>query len=134
MIEVKGLDPIVRQLGADVAPALSAASMGIAAEVQDRIAPYPAPPTNSRYLRGYGMRGGKKTSETLGRRWSIQAGYAAVVLRNVASYARYVHDSKLQARIHQNRWTTDVEATQQVERDGTVERIVGAALRKLFGL
>lgn len=129
MIEIDGIPPILEGLRTDLGPALQAGAVAIAHEVERRIAPYP--PSRSRtYIRGYGRRGGKKTSENLGRRWSVEPQPFGAQLVNTASYAGWVHDAKNQARVHAaTGWVTDQEAAASVEQDGTVEQIMTDAVR-----
>ena len=56
------------------------------------------------YQRGYGPRwyggkGGARTSEQLGKKWSIDPGAEQVTISNAASYAAYVH-GEWQAGFH----------------------------------
>jgi hypothetical protein len=137
-IDVKGVDKIVNALTGKLDPALKRASLAIATTIHERIAPYPpATEANSPrdeppywYERGFGTRTksgkGRRTSETLGRKWSIQPrGTIGAAVTNPASYAPYVHDYVEQAWFHAQRgWKTDEEVTRSVESDGTAERYV----------
>ena len=98
-------------------PALEAG----ARDLYGYISPYPAYRAEatggkSWYQRGYGQRwrrkdgsiGGRATSEQLGQRWTTRIGLTTAIIGNNASYAPYVHDSKMQARFHGARgWRTD---------------------------
>jgi len=150
-VRLVGLDDLQKKLGADFKPAMRGATKAIAAEIQGKIAPYP-PATSanrpagpgsrwyergfgSRYQRKDGIRSGRKTSETLGRRWGIQSqGRIGAVLGNLATYSPYVHSAEKQAKIHGKRgWVTDEEAIEKVERAGTIRRIVEDAIMHALG-
>lgn len=139
-MEVKA-DAAVKVLSTDLAAAVKPAAIAVAAEGQSRIAQYPpAPPKAGRtfYERGFGTRwrrkdgsvGGRKTSETLGRKWAIQPQSNGAVLQNGASYAKYVHSADHQATVHKGRWKTDAKLADALVSDGTVEKVVSAALKK----
>lgn len=143
-IRITGIKEIQRKLGIDLNPAIKAATMAIALEIQNEVAPYsPAsaansPSSNRWYERGYGPKWrlkdgavhGRKTSETLGRRWGIATrGRVGHVLGNIASYAKWVHGEKTQARVHKARgWVTDETAIARVIRSGVVQRHIKAAV------
>ena len=76
------------------------------------------------YQRGYGQKwalkgggaNGRKTSESLGQRWTVKSNAArlSAIIGNNASYSRYVHDAQQQARFHSARgWVTDEEAIEK---------------------
>lgn len=127
-INVENLDVWQRALATNLEPTQTAALVAIAEEGRDFISPYPpAPPRkkNRWYERGYGPRwqrrdgtiGGRKTSETLGRKWRIIKGRGRVVLENRASYAGWVHRKEKQARIHtETGWKTEVDMEQELNR------------------
>lgn len=86
----------------------------------ETIANWPSNPKGKWYERGYGFRwhlpggglGGKKTSEKLGTKWSIhrQNGGMTQLIRNVATYSRYVHDKERQFHVHKRTgWKVDEE-------------------------
>jgi hypothetical protein len=93
------------------------------------------------YQRGFGPRwslvgggvSGRKTSETLNRRWSVkktQAGFGAIIGNN-ASYAKYVHSDEDQARFHSLRgWITDKQAIEH-EQDDVIEMLERAIQQEL---
>jgi hypothetical protein len=149
-IEVEGLEPLIRDLSADLSPALTAVTKAIAAEAQDRIAPYPpateakspSNPAGRWYERGFGPKwrrkdgsvGGRKTSETLGRRWSIKSAPQQATLTNLASYSNVVHGAEEQASFHATRgWRADEGVADEIVDDGTVARMVEAAIAKKLG-
>jgi len=95
-------------------------------EADNRIKPYPEKLNINKswpsrwYERGYGPRwrrkdgslGGRRTSETLGRRWSIKyrrGGLQGIVANN-ASYAHYVQSAAYQTKQHKRTgWTRDAQ-------------------------
>ena len=147
-IKIEGIDNLRGALDIDTTRALRAATKGIAGQIEHEIKPYPPSSRANRpggpgsrwYERGYGPRwrrvdgsiGGRRTSETLGRRWSISGwGRIGAVLRNIASYAVYVHEQGKQAAIHHLRgWVTDEEAVKEVLASGKAGRILEAAIRR----
>ena len=152
-VRVEGLERLERKLSPQVyESAVKGGLMAIRAEVQDKLAPYPssteanrpAGPGSRWYERGYGPRWmlasgrvvGKKTSETLGRRWSIRdvPGRLMVALVNIASYAPFVHSEEKQALFHKRRgWMTDKGAVAYVKRSGVVDKILRDVFRKWMG-
>lgn len=126
-----------------VVPAIKAATL----HVKGKIATYPPAteansptnPTGRWYQRGYGPRwarkngqaGGRKTSETLGRRWTTdyRNGGLTGVVGNNASYGPYVQSEQEQASFHRERgWKTDEDVINS-EQD-TVERYILRAIDK----
>lgn len=120
--------------------------MQVAVEmVRDDINVYPPAteansPTRRRwYERGYGPRwrrangsiGGRRTSETLGRKWATEVRERGRVgaVGNNASYARYVHSHKLQPFYHRRRgWRSDeTVAKRQAPR---IAKLYRDAIRK----
>ena len=123
---IKGMNKLLRKL--DTLGKLGAAKRGLKAgalHVKGKISEYPpstsanTEPSHGRwYERGWGSKykrldgvvTGKKTSETLGRKWTTaerKGGLQQAIGTNV-SYAKYVHDADEQARIHGQRgWKTD---------------------------
>lgn len=149
-IELHGDQIIAQQLRRNLAPAISAGSVAIAKEAEGRIAAYPTQPKpkhpNRYYQRGYGMRYrradgslvGKKTSESLGKRWSVRRRGLGAVLANSASYGPYVHrfgpGKPKQTQQHaQTGWRTDESVAREVETDGTAEELLGLAIVKVLG-
>lgn len=66
-------------------------------------APYPSPPSGSRYRR----------TGTLGRQWAVQEGEKSVIIANRTKYAGWVQMSPTQAWFHKTTgWkNVDIEAT-----------------------
>lgn len=67
------------------------------------------PETN--YIRGYGVQGGKRTSEDLGARWNkriVRRKKSLLMdIGNNASYGPFVQSLLLQASIHRDWWQTE---------------------------
>lgn len=146
-VEVKGLDEIARRLNASLEPIIKAVAFVAATEAQDFISPYPTQPAPANpkrwYERGYGSKWrtkdgsihGRKTSEVLGRKWSIRP-YQNVgaVLQNTASYAPFVHSADNQATIHKNTgWKTDTQTADHIINEGIIERTATDLVAKLLG-
>ena len=143
-VRLEGLEELQRKLGADFRPVMRGATKAIAAEIQGKIAPYPpatdanSPARQRWYERGYGSKwrtrggsiAGRKTSETLGRRWAISTyGDIGAKLGNAASYAAFVHDDAKQSPFHKRRgWMSDKGAVEIVQRAGTIGRIMKDAM------
>ena len=128
-VRIEGMEPLLHKLHnlenlQQVRPALMAGALHIKGKIAKypphSIANSPGNPTGKWYERGYGPRwsrkdgsmGGRKTSETLGRKWTTAERNAGLtqVLGNNASYAPYVHDAEEQAGFHGDRgWLTDEE-------------------------
>jgi hypothetical protein len=123
-------------LSTRLAPAIEAAAMGVAAAVQNELAPYPRArarrPGKGYYIRGRGSftSRGKliRASEMLNRRWAIRSITLGARLVNTASYAGYVH-GRNQSRTHaQTGWVRVDTAITTVLRSGEASRIVLAAI------
>lgn len=112
---------IVRQISGDEWLKTPATLTG--ATLQKELATYPPPPANSSYTR----------TGTLGRRWAADIGVkpfnALSIVSNTTSYAPFVQGDDTQARIHQNRWRTDVQILDQ-----NTEKIVGFYLDAIEGV
>lgn len=140
---------LIRVLSADLERMASDISFAVAAEAQNKIAPYPPAseannPANRRwYVRGTGgfyrrVDGSivqTSSSETLGRHWSLHRRQSSTEVRNNARYVRYVHDKNFQAKFHARRgWKTNDGVVEQMQRDGTIERIGKQRVRHYLGL
>jgi hypothetical protein len=129
---IKGLDELVRKLKTfEDLQKLRPAMMAGALHVKGKIAQYPpfsaanVEPSHGRwYKRGWGSKykrldgkvTGKKTSETLGRRWTVANRDRGLtkVIGNKASYARYVQSEEEQAGFHGDRgWKTDAQVIKE---------------------
>lgn len=122
--------------------AVKAAIKAAALHIKGKISTYPpatiantaANPGGRWYQRGYGPKWntrdgvhGRKTSETLGRRWSISStdGGMGATISNNASYVEYVHDDQKQAGFHGARgWKTARQVAEQ-ETDEIVRFVEG---------
>lgn len=149
-IKIEGLDEAIKKLESlnrlnRLKPAFRAA----AAHVKGKIAIYPAAtlgnsesnPTGRWYQRGYGPKwkrkdgsiGGKKSSETLGRKWTHEAlssGIGARIGNNV-TYGPFVHDPAEQTSFHKaHGWKTTEQVAQ--EESGAVNRIIKRQVGKLL--
>lgn len=143
-IRIVGLANVQRMLGTDFRPAIAAATKAIALEVQGAIAPYPPStianspgnPSGRWYERGYGPRwrtaagvNGRKTSQTLGRRWAVKQRGTGATVGNSATYAPFLHSKERQVRWAGTRgWQTDEGAIRAVIASGAVKRIVTQAI------
>lgn len=133
-------------LGRDIAPAISVGLLGVAKLAENIIGPYPPAPTPSGdtwYERGYGPKRrrkdgsitGRKTSEMLGRRWTIASrSRMIVVLMNTASYAANVHDSDEQSAVMQAiGWKTDADADRQITPADIQDVMITPIVKLLVG-
>jgi len=139
-VKINGLEEITAKLKKledmkAIVPALRAGAL----HVKGKIATYPpsseANTPNQRrwYERGYGSKwmradgsiGGRKTSEMLGRKWTIgerNAGLTQVVGNN-ASYGPFVQDAESQAAFHGRRGWKTVQDVAASEADTVIEFI-----------
>jgi len=146
-MKLEGLKELERKLGPIQAGKYWKALLQAAAsDVKDYIAVYPAesiansPQARTWYERGFGPRwyrkdgsvGGDKTSETLGRRWTISANSERSIVGNNASYARAVQSAEEQPPFHARRgWRTDEETIDKM-RPKVVEKM-RRAIDKILG-
>lgn len=143
-IEIEGLDKALRKIKSlEDMSAVSSALQAAAVHVKGKIAQYP-PASEANlpkergtwYERGYGTRwpgGGRRTSETLGRKWTIGSrnrGLTWIVGNNV-SYGPYVQDEDKQAAFHKRRgWkTTQTVAKEEAE---TVNKFVKKEIDRIL--
>lgn len=145
-IDIKVVINVAKNL--NLLPALKAGIKAATLYVKGKISPYPpATAANAQhypgtwYERGYGPRWmrkdgsihGRKTSETLGRKWATRTqddGLTGIV-GNKASYGPYVQDRDFQARFHGARgWKTvqdvaeaEAESVRQIIRDSIMSAI-----------
>jgi len=152
-LEVEGLDEVLRILdrmasGKGLAPARAALDAG-AVHIKGAVATYPPATSANRpggpgsrwYQRGYGPRwmrksggvGGRKTSQTLGRRWSIvKRGAWVRVIGNNVSYGPYVQDEDKQAGFHKARGWLTIQGA--VEKEGPkIVEFVKTEIEKAIG-
>ncbi|MGB0383364.1 MAG: hypothetical protein ACPGWR_00950 [Ardenticatenaceae bacterium] len=148
-VEVKISERLARLFVADVGKVARASELAVGVEAQNRIAIYPqataANDSNQQrwYERGRGgfrrTLGGAvrrtSSSETLGRRWSLNSQGGGTVLRNLASYAPFVHAKDKQAGFHGQRgWRTNEQVAKGMKADGTVRKIVKQQVKRLLNL
>ncbi|KPL80229.1 hypothetical protein [Herpetosiphon geysericola] len=132
---------VAQWLRSDITPAFQAIGLGVTEAIRNEISPYPAQPAkpvDHWYERGYGQRwkrkdgsiGGRKTSQTLGRRWMIASrGRMVMVLMNTSTYSPFVHRAEDQTAAHANTgWVTDTEAISRVVDSPLIDGLVGTAL------
>jgi hypothetical protein len=131
----------LKLLATNLQPAIEAGAQGIAAAVQNVLAPYPkAAPRRagkSYYVRGKGLFSANgtllKSSEMLNRRWSIRKVQLGARLRNTASYAAEVHGRRKQRKLHARRgWMREDEAIKKVVSSGEAEAIMDKAIDAAF--
>ena len=120
LAQLQALKPFVRAAGLHVKSKVAEYPPSSEANAPG---PYPA----KWYERGYGpkwaLKGGgihgRKTSQTLGRRWSIEmrdAGLTAAIVNHVA-YGPYVQDRTTQRWFHKARgWKTIQDAVEECEK------------------
>lgn len=148
VIQIKGLDELLKKLDSlqkldAIKPALKAAAV----HVKGKIAQYPPsseandPNRRKWYERGYGPKWrlvsgevhGKRTSETLGRKWttrSLNQGLTQVVGNNV-SYGPFVQSAEKQAAFHRKRgWKTTEDVA--AEEADTVNKFVKDEIDKVL--
>uniref|UniRef100_A0A6M3KQL4 Tail protein n=1 Tax=viral metagenome TaxID=1070528 RepID=A0A6M3KQL4_9ZZZZ len=150
-IDLRGLEPLLKKLdsikGND---ALKGVMTAAASDLKSWVAVYPAAgegnsPSNAGgrwYERGYGPRwkrkdgsvGGKRTSQTLGRRWTIEVmdqGMAARIGNN-ATYGPFVQDAERQNRAHKAHGWRTVQDAIKVKGPEIIEKM-RAAIDRLLG-
>ena len=144
-VKIRGVAALARRLKGNLDETLKPAYVAIGELVRGEVAPDPPalPPRDpSWYERGYGGRyrrrdgrvTGRRTSEMLGRRWSVTARGRGAVVENSASYAPFVHNAERQNRVLGTRgWVTDRQAIDRVVRSGAWERMVTTAVYKALG-
>jgi len=149
-VRLEGLDELLSKLDAAQRRDVLRSVVGVVAVRAKRmLARYPPSseannPANKRwYERGYGSRyrrndgrvTGRRTSQTLGRKWAVQMTSATrAVVGNNAAYARYVQGNRQeQAKIHKRRgWvnTGDVAGDKKL-RDLAI-KTAKSAIERLF--
>jgi phage gpG-like protein len=153
-VQFKGLDELVKKLIdlGDLSAiksglkAVASHVRGIASKYPDATeANNPGNATGRWYQRGYGPKWitrkgvhGRKTSETLGRRWGVSysADEMTATLGNNASYAKYVHDADDQASFHAARgWRTvqDVARDEEPTAQAFLEKHLQDEINRLEG-
>lgn len=121
-ITIKGLDKLYKKLGKVAATQVLEKPMqrGVL-RLQRSMQVYPPARSGSKYIRGYGFKGGPRTSEKLGQRWTtriIKSGNGLTgKVGNNASYGPLVQSSRFQTARHRSTgWTTDERAVKENEK------------------
>lgn len=124
-LDIAGIDTLVRRLATDLTPAIEAGAMGIAATIQDTLAPYPPPPPGSTYRR----------TGQLGQGWRIRGIPLGAVLENRVNYSRWVHGAPGQTKGHAaSGWENEESAIKQVVDGGEAQSIMEQAIRDRLGV
>ncbi|HUW12868.1 MAG TPA: hypothetical protein VM537_24280 [Anaerolineae bacterium] len=142
-IEVKGLEALVRKLGAGAVPIIRALTRAISEEVKAEVAQYPGPvrrpfrfaskksaafyrAMRSRAGLGPYVRNSDPYSQRLGPSWATEhRGSIDAAVGTRVTYAPWVQDAKRQQPGHKaTGWVTDEEAGRKVEQSGVAERLL----------
>ena len=140
-IEVKGLEQLVRKLGAGAVPIIRALTRAVGEEIKAEIARYPGPvklpfKLASRKQRAYVLahrrglgpyvRNSDPFSQRLGPSWATEErGAVDAVLGTRVTYAPWVVSAQHQQPGHKaTGWITDEEAGRKVEQSGVAERLL----------
>jgi hypothetical protein len=120
-IEIKGVDALVKKLGKVAAvKTLEPAMQRSVMRLQRDMAEYPPQRAGSRYIRGFGMEGGRRTSERLGQSWTTKVTRSSRGLvgkvGNNTTYGPFVQSSRFQAWMHKGRWQTDQDVIDKNRR------------------
>ena len=86
----------------------------------------------ARGFSGFGV-GGRKTSEELGRNWTVSRyGDTGALLSNKVSYAHWVHSADDQAWMHKRTgWQTDQQAIDRLNVSGDIDAMINGMLKKV---
>lgn len=153
---------IADKLARDLTPMIEPAMVGLATLAAGKLSHYPPAteantPTIRRdsagrryirwYQRGYGPKRqrlrdgaiiGKKTSQSLGRSWSVTPQPMGAIISNGSDYSAVVHrDPKSskkpsQARFHGRRgWITDRESVRRVLLGGYLQKVLGNVISRI---
>jgi hypothetical protein len=137
-VEIQGLDKTIAKL--EKVKGMNAARTALKAagvHIKGKAAKYPPSSEanlpklkGSWYERGYGTRwsgGGRKTSETLGRKWTVQQKRGLeTVVGNIVSYGPYVQADDWQAAFHRRRGWKTIETVVKQEKDTVLEFVQDA--------
>lgn len=145
-VETIGMDQVIKRI--DTVADVKRVSTGLRAaalHVKGKIAKYPpktianSPSEMRWYERNYGPRwrrkdgsiGGRKTSESLGKKWTdtTENSGLTVIVGNNVSYAPYVQDEEKQASFHKARGWKTAQGVVRDEMD-TIMRFVTSYLDK----
>ena len=148
--EFKGIDKLLAKLAKlGKTSALRPATQAAALHIKGKVDKYP-PSTSANspdnesgrwYERGYGSKwrrkdgsvNGRKTSETLGRKWTTQiiAGGASAIVGNNVSYGPYVQDEEHQTSFHQARGWKTIQTISREEAD-TIMRFYRQQIERIL--
>lgn len=147
-MRVSGVQSTINKLRKIQPPLLFRHTLRNAAEmIKGWVAEYPPstvandPGQERWYERGYGPRwlrsdgsvNGRRTSQTLGRRWSTSTSSTKATIGNNASYAPYVQGEKQQAWYHKKRnWRTIEDAVRE-KKDEVLEFLQEQVRRYIRG-
>lgn len=143
-ISVKNTERAAALLARPLAPAIQNGAIGIAAAIQTRLAPYPAPSRRRQPPRSAAQRRAvfaliaagqipyKRTGQ-LGHRWNIRPTTLGAILENRRDKAALVygrrHRSSDQARYHRGTWP-DVDSAVAVVVSGPAQAIMQRAIEQ----
>jgi hypothetical protein len=142
-IQIRGLDRIQGKLkDLEAMRPVKAALKAAGLHIKGKVNVYPPASEANRprkggwYERGYGPRwygGGKKTSQTLGRKWTIgeRDGGMTVIVGNNVSYGPFVQDRDVQAWFHKKRGWKTIQDVAEQEADFVAE-FVGKEIDKVL--
>ncbi|KKN74788.1 hypothetical protein LCGC14_0386810 [marine sediment metagenome] len=130
-IQIQGLDKLYKKLGKAAAIEVLVRPMHESVQyVETTMKQYPPKIPGSRYIRGYGYKGGSATSEQLGKNWSKEVkrkgGGVVGTVGNPVSYGPLVQSERFQAKVHQGRWQTD----KQVVEGNYMRRLINRAFKR----
>lgn len=147
-IKITGVDEVLALL-AKIPAALPVIGVAIAEAARAKIATYPPPsgkpqPFVSDKARRYffaALRRGEITvpyqrgskGSPVGRSWVVEPTASGATLTNTSAHAPFVHSATGQAAYHKGTWKTDAMLAEQLEADGTVERVAEAVVKKILG-
>lgn len=150
-VDAEGIETVIAVLTLDIRVAIFPALVGIAAEAQNRIAPYPAashrsqPFKSAKQRRGFFaklkrgeievpyQRRGATGGDLGGWRIVQEQGSGRVSLINSSPAATLLHSATRQSKYHAaTGWLTDKGVADGIAADGTAGRMVEAALQSAF--
>ena len=102
-VQIEGLEKLYKKLGLDPIPIIAPAFEPSGRHVEGQFKAYPPAPPGSAYNRT-GQYGGSWELDT-----AVGSKSVVTELRNPTAYAGWVGSAERQARVHQNRWVTDIQ-------------------------
>jgi hypothetical protein len=151
-IQVEGLREIQDMLGADIDPALKAATFAIGQEIRNVLAVYPGPVqyplrwTRAERIAYLSMRreaglpakytrNSDPMSQRLGPSWTVEhSGQHDAIVGTRVTYAPFVQSSEQQKPMHKaTGWITDEQAAGQVQESGVINQLVNDAVMHALG-